>query len=73
MTSLLKTNPELSKEWHPTRNGSLTPADLTCAQTRRSGGSASKATNGKLVSTIEIAEALDVLIALGVESVLITA
>jgi hypothetical protein len=26
---LLKNNPTLAKEWHPTKNGSLTPADLT--------------------------------------------
>ena len=29
MESLLKNNPEMAKEWHPTKNGSLTPADLT--------------------------------------------
>ncbi len=29
MASLLRNNPELAKEWHPTKNGSLTPADLT--------------------------------------------
>jgi hypothetical protein len=29
MSSLLKLNPRLAKEWHPTKNGSLRPADLT--------------------------------------------
>ena len=29
MASLLRNNPELAKEWHPTQNGSLTSADLT--------------------------------------------
>ena len=29
MASLLRNNPELAKEWHPTKNGSLEPADLT--------------------------------------------
>ena len=27
--SLAETNPELAKEWHPTKNGSLTPNDVT--------------------------------------------
>lgn len=27
--SLLTTNPELASEWHPTKNGQLTPADVT--------------------------------------------
>ena len=27
--SLAKLNPELAKEWHPTKNGSLTPYDIT--------------------------------------------
>lgn len=26
-------NPELAKEWHPTKNGSLTPYDVTCGNT----------------------------------------
>ncbi len=25
-------NPELAKEWHPTKNGDLTPYDITCGQ-----------------------------------------
>ena len=28
-TCLAKLNPKLSKEWHPTKNGSLTPNDVT--------------------------------------------
>jgi positive regulator of sigma E activity len=27
--SLLELNPDLAKEWHPTKNGSLTPSDVT--------------------------------------------
>ena len=29
MTSLLNTNPDLAKEWHPTRNAPLSPKDVT--------------------------------------------
>ena len=29
MSSLLQINPTLAIEWHPTKNGSLRPADLT--------------------------------------------
>jgi hypothetical protein len=29
MNSLFSINPKLSKEWHPTKNGSLKPPDLT--------------------------------------------
>jgi hypothetical protein len=29
MTSLLNTNPDLAKEWHPTKNVTLTPKDVT--------------------------------------------
>ncbi len=29
MTSLLNTNPALAKDWHPTKNALLTPADVT--------------------------------------------
>jgi hypothetical protein len=35
MASLLRNNPELAKEWHPTKNGSLTPADLTPGSNKR--------------------------------------
>jgi hypothetical protein len=27
--NLLRTNPSLAKEWHPTKNGSLAPRDVT--------------------------------------------
>ncbi len=33
--SLATINPELAAEWHPTRNGSLTPADVTRGSNRR--------------------------------------
>ncbi len=35
MASLLKNNPELAKEWHPSKNGSLEPADLTLGSNKR--------------------------------------
>jgi hypothetical protein len=35
MASLLRNNPELAREWHPTKNGSLTPADLTLCSNKR--------------------------------------
>jgi hypothetical protein len=35
MASLLRNNPELAKEWHPTKNGSLTPADLTLGSNKK--------------------------------------
>jgi DNA-directed RNA polymerase subunit RPC12/RpoP len=35
MASLLRNNPELAKEWHPTKNGSLEPADLTLGSNRK--------------------------------------
>jgi hypothetical protein len=35
MASLLRNNPKIAKEWHPTKNGSLTPADLTFGSNRR--------------------------------------
>ena len=27
--SLAEANPELAKQWHPTKNGELTPGDVT--------------------------------------------
>jgi len=35
MSSLLKNNPTLAKQWHPTKNGSLTPADLTLGSNKK--------------------------------------
>ncbi len=35
MASLLRNNPELAKELHPTKNGSLEPADLTLGSNRK--------------------------------------
>jgi hypothetical protein len=35
MASLLRNNPELAKEWHPTKNGSLTSADLTLGSNKK--------------------------------------
>ncbi|MDO9391013.1 MAG: zinc-ribbon domain-containing protein, partial [bacterium] len=32
---LATTNPELAKEWHPTKNGSLTPNDVTQASNKK--------------------------------------
>ena len=33
--SLLDVYPELAKEWHPEKNGTLTPADVTCRSGKR--------------------------------------
>ena len=33
--SLKTTSPELAKEWHPTKNGTLTPNDLTSGSTKK--------------------------------------
>lgn len=33
--SLATVNPMLSKEWHPTKNGSITPYDLTCGSHKK--------------------------------------
>jgi len=38
--SLAKLNPELVAEWHPTKNGALTPHDVTVCSHRESGGCA---------------------------------
>ena len=32
---LATVNPELAKEWHPTKNGKLTPWDITCGSARK--------------------------------------
>ena len=31
---LATTNPEIAKEWHPTKNGDLTPYDITCGSSK---------------------------------------
>ena len=31
-------NPQLAKEWHPTKNGTLTPSDVTCNSSKKYGG-----------------------------------
>jgi hypothetical protein len=33
--SLLQTHPELAKQWHPTKNGDLTPTDLPAYSDKR--------------------------------------
>lgn len=33
--SLAETNPELAKEWHPTKNGALKPTDVTADSNRK--------------------------------------
>ncbi len=33
--SLQTTNPELASEWHPTKNGQLTPADVTAGSVKK--------------------------------------
>lgn len=33
--SLQSLNPELAKEWHPTKNGELTPNDVTCSSGKK--------------------------------------
>ena len=49
-------NPDLAKEWHPTKNAPLFPKDVHPNSNKRSGGFATKAMSGKLRSTIEIEE-----------------
>jgi len=44
--SLQEANPELAKQWHPIKNGSLTSRDVTAA-IRRCGGYVIKAMNGR--------------------------
>lgn len=33
--SLAETHPELAKQWHPTKNGNLTPKDVTCGNRKK--------------------------------------
>jgi hypothetical protein len=63
MASLFRNNPELVKEWHPTQT----------AQTKKSGGFAPRAMNGRPELLTETTARLDALTVLGTESVLITA
>ena len=44
--NLKKINPKLAKEWHPTKNGNLTPKDITPSSTVKFGGSAKITMNG---------------------------
>jgi hypothetical protein len=67
MASLLRNNPELAKEWHPSKNGLLT------AQTKKSGGFAPRAMNGRPELLTETTARLDALTVLGTEFVSITA
>ena len=73
MASLLKNNPELAKEWHPTKNGSLEPTDLTLGSNKKVWWVCAKGMNGRPGSTIETTAGLGVRTVQGVESVLITA
>jgi len=53
--NLLSTYPALAKEWHPVRNGKLTPGTLLRVLARKSSGYAIKAMNGRLLLIIEAA------------------
>lgn len=33
--SLFEENPDLAKEWHPTKNGNLTPCDVSASSGRK--------------------------------------
>jgi hypothetical protein len=35
MASLLRNNPKIAKEWHPTRNKHLTPKDVTLGSNKK--------------------------------------
>jgi hypothetical protein len=48
-TIQLTINPSLAKEWHPTRNGTLTPVDVHLIRTGKYGGCARKDTSGKQI------------------------
>lgn len=43
---LATAEPKIAAEWHPTRNGALTPGMVTAGSRKRSGGSAAAATSG---------------------------
>lgn len=60
--SLAIKNPNLAKEWHPAKNGELTPNDITAGSEKRVGGDAVKGTNGRQKSLIEM-EVMAVLLA----------
>ena len=49
---LATVNPDLAAEWHPTKNGDLTPEDVTEASGKKSGGCAKTVTTMKWQSII---------------------
>jgi hypothetical protein len=59
--------PGLAKEWHPTKNGALTPSDVTPGSDKKPGGYARgiKLTNGKLQFATERREAVALFAVLG--------
>ena len=54
--SLAEVNPELAKQWHPTKNGKLTPDDVTLKSGKKVGGNAQKEMimNGLVLFIIEL-------------------
>lgn len=50
-TDLATLAPEIAAQWHPTKNGDTTPADVTVSSNKKSGGCAKKAMNGNRLST----------------------
>jgi hypothetical protein len=40
--SLAETHPELAKQWHPTKNGNLSPEDVTLKSGKKCGGNVQK-------------------------------
>lgn len=49
-------NPALAREWHPTKNGNLTPRDEQRALTKKYGGSVQTGMNGKRIFIAETRE-----------------
>jgi len=47
--NLQKINPKLAKQWHPVKNGNLTPKDVLPYSQKKCGGFAKMTMNGKLV------------------------
>ena len=51
---LAYSNTKLAREWHPTKNGNLTPSDVTAVVLKKYGGNALKDMSGNLLQLDEI-------------------
>ena len=50
--SLAETNPELAEQWHPTKNGDLTPFDFTAGSNKKVWWKCEKGTDHEWFSVI---------------------